>query len=280
MRLMLATLLTVCLAAPAAAQSRPLVTEDPETVPAGFLLLEGGIDYLRGVEYPASGLGGNLFRAGTFGVSIGISTIAELQFDGGLRSRLAIRDRDVTAPLAGQVTAIGDTSSTLEDLLIGAKVRFVSETDARPAIALRFATRVPAASDESGIGTGTFDFTIGLAAAKTVQSIRVATNFGIAMLGSPVAGHERNQAFAYGLSVARAVAPGVELVGEFNGRADVGEGTPPPGTESRAAGRFGGRITRGPIRLDAAVVVGATDRDPSLGVTAGFTWVFKGFEVK
>ena len=280
MRLMLATLLSLTLAAPAAAQSRPLVTEDPETVPAGFLLIEGGLDYLRGVEFPASGLGGNLFRAGTFGVSIGVSSIAELQFDGGLRSRLAIRSRDVSAPLAGLVTATGDTASTLDDVFIGAKVRFVSETDARPAIALRFTTRVPVASEESGIGTGTIDFTVGLAAAKTVQSIRVATNFGIAVLGGAVQGHERNQAFAYGLSVARAVAPGVELVGEFNGRADVGEGTPPPGTESRAAGRVGGRITRGPVRLDAAFVLGATDQDPSWGVTAGFTWVFKGFEVK
>ena len=279
MRFVLIVLLAL-LPTPAVAQSRPLVTEDPETVPAGFLLLEGGIDYLRGVEFPASGLGGNLFRVGSFGLSVGVSSIAELQFDGALRSRLAIRDRNLSAPLSGLVTATGDSSSTLDDVLVGAKVRFVSETDARPAIALRFATRLPVASEESGIGTGTFDFTIGLAAAKTVQSIRVATNFGIAMLASPVLGHERNQAFSYGVSVARAVAAGVELVGELNGRADVGEGTPPVGTESRAVGRFGGRITRGSLRLDAAFLVGVTDSDPGWGVTTGFTWVFKGFEVK
>lgn len=278
-RWLLSGVLIAGLAAPASAQSRPLVTEDPETVPAGFLLLEAGVDYLHGIEFPASGLSGNLSRIGTFGLSIGVSSIAEVQFDGGLRSRLAIGARDTAAPLAGLVSA-SDRASTLDDISVGAKVRFVQESAARPAIALRFTTRLPVASDESGIGTGTFDFTIGLAAAKTVQSIRVSTNFGLAMLGSPVAGHERNQAFSYGLSVARAVAAGIELVGEFNGRADVGEGTPPPGTESRAAGRFGGRITRGPVRLDGAFIVGATSQDPSWGVTAGVTWVFKGFEVK
>ena len=37
--------LLVAVAAPGGAQSRPLVTEDPETVPAGNILLEAGIDY-------------------------------------------------------------------------------------------------------------------------------------------------------------------------------------------------------------------------------------------
>ncbi len=33
--------------APAWAQSRPLVTEDPETVPAGNILFEAGLDFCR-----------------------------------------------------------------------------------------------------------------------------------------------------------------------------------------------------------------------------------------
>jgi hypothetical protein len=32
-----------------------LATEDPETVPAGFILLEGGFDFLSGTPFPASG---------------------------------------------------------------------------------------------------------------------------------------------------------------------------------------------------------------------------------
>ena len=63
-------------ASPAWAQSRPLVTEDPETVPSGSVLIETGADYLRDASYPASGLRGNLWRVATFGVSFGVSPIA------------------------------------------------------------------------------------------------------------------------------------------------------------------------------------------------------------
>ena len=38
------------------AQQRPLVTEDPETIGAGRMLIETGFDYGQSVEYPASGL--------------------------------------------------------------------------------------------------------------------------------------------------------------------------------------------------------------------------------
>ena len=46
----------------AVAQQRPLVTEDPETIGAGRLLLETGLDYGKSVKYPASGLEGDLLR--------------------------------------------------------------------------------------------------------------------------------------------------------------------------------------------------------------------------
>ena len=46
----------------AAAQQRPLITEDPETIGAGRVLVEAGFDYGHDVDYPASGLTGNLLR--------------------------------------------------------------------------------------------------------------------------------------------------------------------------------------------------------------------------
>ena len=35
--------------------------------------------------------------------------------------------------------------------------------------------------------------------------------------------------------------------------------------------RLGGRYTRGPVRVDAAILFGVTSVDPEVGVTAGFT---------
>jgi hypothetical protein len=80
--------------------------------------------------------------------------------------------------------------------------------------------------------------------------------------------------------VARAVAPGAEVVGEMNGHINTRSGTPPPGTDSSAVMRLGGRFTRGPVRLDGALLLGVTERDPSWGLSLGATWVFKAFTVK
>jgi hypothetical protein len=174
----------------------------------------------------------------------------------------------------------GESTSDFEDLAIGAKVRFVSETMSRPAIAVRFWTRLPNASNESGLGMDTTDFHFGLAMAKTVQSVRVAGNFGIGILADPVRGDRQNDVLTYGLSVARAVATGVEIVGELNGRASTRDGVPPVGTESRSMLRVGGRLTRGPVRVDGALLLGVTDQDPTWGFSTGVTWVFRAFSVQ
>jgi hypothetical protein len=267
---------------PAAAQSRPLVTEDPETVPPGFILFEAGVERLQDAKYPVSGLTGNLWRIGTFGLSFGVSSIAEIQLDGGLRNRLTITAADPGAPLAGMLDLDPDTETTsdFEDLSIGAKVRFLTETATRPAMAVRFSTRLPNASNETGLGTDTTDFYFGLAIAKTVQSVRVAGNFGFSILPDPIRGDRQNDVLNYGLSVARAVANGVEIVGEFNGRLNTRSGEPPVGTESRSIMRVGGRVTRGPVRVDGALLIGVTDRDPTWGFSTGLTWVFRGFSVQ
>ena len=279
-RLCAAAGLLAILASPARAQSRPLVTEDPETVPAGFMLLETGIEYQHSAVYPATGLAGNRWRIGTFGLSIGFSSLAELQIDGGLRDRLQIDTRNPAAPLASFVTATGDSTAAFEHLLIGAKVRFVSETDSRPAVALRITTRLPNGSLESGLSLDTFDFNMGLAVAKTVRSTRVAMNVGVGFLDDPTEIANQTHMINFGTSFARAVATGVEVVGELTGRFNVSEDEPPPGNESRGALRFGGRFTRGPVRVDGGVLIGLTDSDPSWGFTGGLTWVFKAFEVK
>lgn len=266
-------------AAPAAGQSRPLVTEDAETVPAGNILMEAGFDYAYDVTYPVSGLTGNLMRVGTIGFSFGVSSIAEVQIDGGLRNILSITSRNPNAPLAGMLEVTGDTTSDFEDVRIGTKVRFVSETASRPSLAVRFATKLPNAGNESGLGLDTTDFHFGIALAKTVESIRFVGNFGFAILAEPQRGDRQNDVLEYGASVARAVRPGIEVVGEINGRVNTRSGAPIIGTETRSLVRLGARATRGAVRFDGGVMIGVTEYDPSWGFTTGVTWVFRGFNV-
>ena len=272
--------LVVLLALPvtAVAQQRPLATEDPETIGAGRILLETGFDYMRDVEYPASGLKGHLRRFPLIGISLGVSSIAEIQIDGGLYNHLSITER-VAAPLSHMLVVPGNTTWHVEDLVTGVKVRLLSEGTTRPSLGIRSVTKLPMASNESGLGLDTMDFYSSLLIAKTVQSVRLVGNIGLGILGDPTRGDRQNDVLTYGVSFARAVSSAAEIVGEINGRKDTRLGDPPPGTESRSIARFGARYTIGGWRGDAAVMFGVTSNDPSLGFGAGFTYVFSGLPI-
>ena len=268
-------------AAPALAQSRPLATEDPEVVGPGQILFEAGVDYGQDMFYPASGLKGNLWRVGTFGLNIGVSSIAEIQIKGALRDNLAITSRSL-APLSGLVTVPLDETSTSDfpDGMIGAKIRFAAEAASRPSMAIKFATKLPNEGNESGLGLDTMDFHFNMAIGKTVQSTRVVGNIGFGILSSPTDGNTQNDVLNYGVSVAQATRSGVELVAEINGRQNTRSGAAPIGTESRSMMRLGARFTHAAVRFDAAFLAGVTERDPVWGFTAGLTWVFKAFTVQ
>jgi len=267
----------VMLARPAGAQQRPLVTEDPEPIGAGRVLLETGIDYAADERYPVSGLEGNLWRVPTIGISVGISSIAEFQIDGGL-NHLAIKHRN-PAPLSHLVAVSGNSVTDVEDIVIGTKIRLLGEAPKHPSFAFRFATKLPNAENERGLGLDTTDFYASLLAAKTVQSIRIVGNFGLGILGDPTVGDRQNEALTYGLSFARALTNRAEVVGELNGRKSTRKGNAFPGTESRGLLNLGGRYTRASVRLDGGVFFGLTSLDPTWGFTTGLTFVFNAFQV-
>src|SRR5712672_1675140 len=104
----------------AAAQQRPLDTQDPETIGAGRMLIE-----------------------------VGISSIADIQLTGGPYNYLTITSRQ-PAPLGSLVTATGDSTHAVEDITLGAKIRLAGETAQRPSFGFRFATRLPNSKHASG----------------------------------------------------------------------------------------------------------------------------------
>ena len=234
------------------------------------------MDWGSGQFFPASGLEGNLLRVPLVGLSIGLSSIAEIQVDGGYQ-RLAITDR-VDAPLGSMLEVSGDSTGAVEDIVVATKVRVMSETGGRPAFGVRVATKLPTAGNESGLGLDTMDFLATVLVGKTVQSVRIVVNGGFGILGNPVRADSQNDVLLYGLSVARALTDRLEFVGDVNGRLDTID-DPPPGTESRGAFRVGTRYTVGAGRLDAALVVGMTARDPSIGFVFGYTHVFDAFKL-
>ena len=254
---------------PAAAQHRPLLTQDPEVIGQGRVLVETGVETGANISYPVSGLTGD--RVGVpVGVSVGIGPVAELQIDSGYQW-LAIDRRDL-APLDTRVPP-GDRVSDVVDAALALKLRVLAEGARRPSMAVRMVTELPNASNESGLGLDTLNFGASLLAGKTVGAVRVVGNAGVILLSDVLQGSLQHDAFVGGLSVARALTPSVEVVGELTGRRVLFADHAPIGAEPRGQLRGALRYTRGAWRADAGIVVGTTRQDPDIGLTVGMTWV-------
>jgi hypothetical protein len=271
-RLVAAALSAVWMSAPsiAHAQQRPLTTEDPETIGAGRFLFEGGVESGQDARYPLSGLRGDRL-AMPLGVSFGLGSIGELQLDAGY-TWFGIDNR-VEAPLAFRVPADVTRTHDIIDLVIATKIRLLSEGARRPAIGVRFATRLPNASNESGLGLDTTDFSFGLLAGKTVGSVRVVANAGVAILSNPLVGTIQDDAFVGGMSIARAMTNALELVGEIGGQKVLFADVPPIGAAPLGEVRAAVRYTRGRTRVDGGILLGFTERSPDFGIMAGVTIV-------
>jgi hypothetical protein len=270
------TIFAICvtMSATAHAQQRPLVTEDPETIGSGRILLEGGFSLDSEQSNFVNGLKGDIARLASFGASVGIGATAEVQIDGGLLQRLTVTERLPNAPLETITLLLpGDRSSSMEDLIVATKIRLASETTSRPALGIRFGTKLPTAAPDKGIGMGTTDFFASFLVAKTVRSVRTVGNVGVIVLGNPETPSDPATTLGFGLSVARALTNAFEVVGEINGRLTPFEKIVPAGTESRGVFRFAGRYTYAMLRLDFGLLVGMTNRDPSFGISGGATYV-------
>ena len=268
----------LAMAGTAAAQQRPLVTEDPRTVGGGQILVETGVDWMRAVSFPVSGLRGDLVSGPTIGISVGVGPIAEIQIDGSPYRQLTITERG-PAPLSPILKVDGTTTSAVDDVVIATKLRLLNERGARPSVGLRFATRLPNASNESGLGQDTTDFYMSVLVGKTIGRVRWVGNTGLAIVGDPIVAARQEDLLTVGMSLAAALGRGFEVVTEYNGRMNLAASSPVPGTENRGVARAGMRVTRGALRLDAAALFGATSTDLDLGATAGLTWTFRAFSM-
>ena len=180
-------------------------------------------------------------------------------------------------PNSYKLTFEGDETSDVDDIVIATKLKILSERDRRPSFGLRLATKLPNASNESGLGLDTLDFSATILAGKTVGSNRYVGNLGLAILGDTVRGDRQSDVLVYGFSLAHALAEGLEVVGEVHGQFQWAWEFPRPGAESRATFRGGVRYTRGGGRVDAGLLIGTTAEDPGFGLTVGYTHVFDAF---
>jgi hypothetical protein len=276
--LALASLLSVATRA-ASAQTLPIPTQDPEPVGAGNVSVGLGETYSHSDVFPLSGLSGTLLQSGLLNVHVGISPMADVFLMGGVNNELFITNRDLTAPDASLVTALGSSTHDVEDAVLGTTVRFLQETDYRPSVAVQFYMRLPNSKHPSGLGLDTMDFHFGFLGGRTYGAFRVVANLGWSILEDPVHVGIQNDVITYGGSVTRTLNKKVSAVADLSGRWNTRHGTEPVTTESRSLLRGSIRYSSGAFRVDAGVLIGLTAFDPSWGLMGGITWVVPAFKV-
>jgi len=240
----------------AAAQQRPLVTEDPRLLPAGALDVETGIGYAKDAVFTISGLRGHHVTLLPTALHFGLGERAEFQIGGAIHDYLE--------------TPAGVWHGDFGDLSLSTKIKIVDESRNAPLIAFRPTMVLPNANQASGLGLNTTRFFASVLAGKTFGKAFLFGNIGIGILDDPIRIAEQNDVLTGGFAATLPLTLRVRLLAEFNGVRNPRR-NPSPGSETRGQVRGGVQIEAKGVRWDAGVFAGVTDVDPSVGVTAGLT---------
>ena len=248
-------LAVLLVAARAAAQTRPLQTEEAATAPAGTLVLEVGADAIS--DEPNFLTGETRDRLDVPVLRLVYSPAGNVEMDVEWVARVIARDD----PDFGDVSDFGDVT-------LRAKVRFSESADARTAFGARFTVTLPQTSYGNGLGPNTLRFAAQLLLSHAIGGLRLHANAGLALHDEAQRPHEQRDFLAYGLALEHGLGGAFALVAELAGLAGKGA----PGTDAHAEARGGLRYGRGGLRLDAAVRRGLEEADGTWGVTAGLAW--------
>ena len=254
-------------ARPARAQSLPLRTPDANIVPTGVLRAQGGFEFLQSIDYPLSGLSGDLTSMGDLNLRLGVGQRVEVQLQGAVQNFLQVHGQ-VPAPVTPVLTGASSTND-VGDFSLWTKILILREHRA-PAVAFRFGYLMPNTNQARGIGNNATNVYGSVILQKHFHRLKVFGDTGLGILQSPNAKFSQNDELLYGGAMTYPLNRRLSVVGEVNGRYSSRALTPALyGTESRAQGRMGLVISGGGFEWDVAAILGVYPNDPSTGFTFG-----------
>lgn len=243
------------LAARASAQTRPLQTESAETASAGSLRLEAGAQVVAGE--PNFQTGKPRERWDLAELLVSYSPAGNVEFRLGWTGRiLAVGDRD-----------LGDVSDW-GDVVLGAKVRFLEQSQYRPALSARFGITLPETRAGAGLGPNELRMAAQFLLSKTLGRVTAHANLGLALHDRPLMLQSQSDFLAWGLALTGPIGRSTEFLAEAAGLAGEGE----PGADPHAEVRVGVRTGAGRVRWDVALRRGLLSADGGWGLTAGLAW--------
>jgi hypothetical protein len=252
------SLLIAGFAGRAAAQTRPLQTEEAATGAAGRIVIEAGAQLMSAEPNPLTGSPRRRWDAPVLNLVYSPSDNVELDVE-----------------WVGRVIAVADrrfgTSSDFGDVTLRAKLRLSDEYQARPALALRFGVTLPETNEAKGLGPNTLRMSAQALLSKTFGRLALHANAGLAIQDAPYSPHLQSDFLAYGLAAVYAAGDKLDLVAEGAGL--VGHGH--PGAAERNELRAGVRYGTGSVRWDAALRRGLSEADGTWGFTAGLSFTVR-----
>jgi hypothetical protein len=253
-------------AASAGAQTRPLLTEEAPTAPAGSLVLETGFEAIAAEPSFITGA-------------------ERTRWDGPLL-RLVYSPADRVELDLEWVTAVGagrelGLSSVWDfgDVTLRTKLRVLEGRGRQPTVSARFGVVLPQTSYEDedldfrplALGPNTIRVFLEALLTQPLGAVRLDVNAGLFIHDDPTQPHDQLDFLSYALAARWAVRPGWEIVAEVAGRAGEGK----PGADERSEARVGMRYTRGRLRFDAALRRGLIAEQGDWGGTAGLSWTIR-----
>jgi hypothetical protein len=270
----------LALASGAAAQQRTAPSPHHAGLHTGTLLFPApgvmiaalGVEYLPDVTNDLAGVNGEIVRAPTLGLKLGLADQAMFQVSWPTYNRLRVHAQEEPPPLGRR---LGRVSTDWGDLNVATLIRLHAGRGRWPGTGIRFAAKLPNSNQTLGIGDNTTDvFASALFAKSFAARVSVFADVGLGILTARTTAFTQNDVFTYSVLADWRVRERLNLVGELAGRATTHDGG--PGTASRSELRAGLELARRGFHWSALAVHGLSGWDSrgvgvSVNVSSSFT---------
>jgi hypothetical protein len=174
--------------------------------------------------------------------------------------------RWTTTSFLSQSDATG-THQGFGDNWIGPQIRLYKQTKRVPTLAFAYATKIPSAPTEDGLGTGRVDHAFTFLASKDIAHIHFDFNLTHFLVGrANVPGLDQNDQL--NLAFSRAIRGPLQFTGEFYGNTQLNRDTP-----SFVSSLWALTYTVTPrLVIDGGFEAGLTSNGPHRHAFAGFTY--------
>ena len=241
---------------------------------SGEALIGVGVSHTGNVDFPLSGLVGDLTAFPELHAAWAIGPRVVLELRGAARKTLSIETRDSVPAIDLDPSLDGGTSRDVGDFELAVSFAPIGGSRGFSAGG-HLAVRLPNSDETRGIGLNTTDVTIAGLFSWFSARWQATGWFGVSILEAPVEPFEQNDAFAYAVETHWYATPNWRLAIGTRGRASTRR-VSPLGTGDLGEVRATLEWRRGPLAIDVGLGHGTTRMSGDWSVRAGVAWTLAG----